>query len=205
MAIPKKYAEKYIDFDEIEDVLASVELVALLAPRVGDQPSFWKWIVIGAHSALRGAMVCAIADSTGTSVLTKKSAMGVLDFFYAEDGERGDYPGKRLAQFDELLERCQQGSPTCEPLVLTPNQRRDIKKLSVFRNKFAHFTPESWFIEKAGLPRIIGSALTATEELMKRPEVCYRYDEPKRERLTAALSTARCSLGLPGGADRLPY
>jgi hypothetical protein len=33
--------------------------------------------------------VCAIADNTGTSVLTKTSAMGVLDFFYAEDGERG--------------------------------------------------------------------------------------------------------------------
>jgi hypothetical protein len=33
MAIP----DKYLDFDEIEDVLTSVELVALLAPQVADR------------------------------------------------------------------------------------------------------------------------------------------------------------------------
>jgi hypothetical protein len=200
MAIPEKHVEKYIDFDEIEDVLTSLELVALLAAQVGDKPSCWKWMIIGAHSGLQGAMVCAFADSTGTSVLTKKSAKEMLEFLHADEDQQGEYPEEWLAQFDELLERCQQGSPICEPLVLTPEQRRDIKKLGVFRNEFAHFPPKSWWIEKVGLPRIIGVALTVTEELMKRPQVSYRYDESKRERLTMALSTARSSLGLPGGA-----
>jgi hypothetical protein len=53
MAIPNKY----IDFDEIEDVPTSIELVALLAPRVGNKPSLWKSIVIAAHSTLQGATV----------------------------------------------------------------------------------------------------------------------------------------------------
>jgi hypothetical protein len=189
-------SHKYVEFDEVEDVLTSVELVALLAPKVGDKPSFWKWIIIGAHSALQGAMVCALADSTGTSVLTKTSAEEVLRFFYADAGERGDYPEERLARFAELLERCQQRSPTYEPLVLTADQCRDIKRLHrVFRNKFAHFTPDSWFIEKVGLPRITGVALDVTEELMNR----YRWPvinlhKVKRGRLTAALSAARGAL-----------
>src|SRR5689334_16072885 len=109
-------SKKYVEFDEIEDVLASVELVAQLASQVGNKPSFWKWIIIGAHSALQGAMVCAFADSTGTSVLTKKSAEEVLASLYADDGELGSSPEERLAPFDELLFRCQQGSPTCDPL-----------------------------------------------------------------------------------------
>jgi hypothetical protein len=58
----------YIRFDEIEDVVVSVELVAYLAPILDAHPSYWKWIIVAAHSALQGAMVCVLADSTGTSV-----------------------------------------------------------------------------------------------------------------------------------------
>jgi hypothetical protein len=65
-------SDEYVRFDEFEDVLASVELVALLAPRVHDKPQYWKWIIVGAHSALQGAMVCAYVDSSGTSILKKK-------------------------------------------------------------------------------------------------------------------------------------
>jgi hypothetical protein len=108
----------------------------------------------------------------------------------------GDYPGEWLAQFDELLERCQQGSPPIfEPLVLTPEQRRDIKKLSAFRNDFAHFIPTGWWIEKVVLARIVGVALDVTEELMNpyRWQVIHHH-EAKRERLAVALGTARGAL-----------
>jgi hypothetical protein len=46
-----KPSEAYVRFDEFEDVLASVELVALLAPFVREDPQYWKWIIVGAHSA----------------------------------------------------------------------------------------------------------------------------------------------------------
>jgi hypothetical protein len=69
---PAIRSDEYVRFDEFEDVLASVELVALLAPRVHDKPQYWKWIIVGAHSALQGAMVCAYVDSSGTSILKKK-------------------------------------------------------------------------------------------------------------------------------------
>jgi hypothetical protein len=191
-------------------LLWSYILVALLAPEVRDKPSFWKWIVIAAHSALQGAMVCTFADSTGTSVLTKKSGKEMLNFLNAEEHEEGAYPGEWLSQFDELLERCQQGSPPIfEPLVLTPEQRRDIKKLSFFRNEFAHFTPKGWWIEKVIFPRIVGVALDVTEDLMNR----FRWQvindhQARRDRLTVALSTARSALhggnSDPTGPTRKP-
>jgi hypothetical protein len=196
MAIPEKFAEKYFDFDEIEDVLTSLDLIALLATQVQDKPPYWKWIMISAHSALQGAMVCAFADSTGTSILTKESAQEMLEFLHADKDQRGEYPKEWLAPFDELLERCRQGSPIFAPLVLSAEQLCDIKRLSRFRNAFVHFPPQGWWIEKAGLPRIVGVALTVTEELMKRPQVTYRYNECEGERLTTALSTARGLLGL---------
>jgi hypothetical protein len=66
--------DDYVSFNQYEDALASLELVALVAPLVRDKPQYWKWVIVGAHNALQGAMVCAYADSTGTSVLEKKSA-----------------------------------------------------------------------------------------------------------------------------------
>ena len=37
-----KPSEAYVRFDEFEDVLASVELVALLAPFVREDPQYWE-------------------------------------------------------------------------------------------------------------------------------------------------------------------
>jgi hypothetical protein len=52
--------DDYIRFDRFEDVVASVELVALIAPELRHNPSCWKWMIVGAQSALQGALVCAL-------------------------------------------------------------------------------------------------------------------------------------------------
>jgi hypothetical protein len=188
-------SDDYIYFDEIQDVLASVDLVALLAPLIRDKPQYWKWIITGAHSALQGAMVCAFADSSNTSILTKRSEANMLDWLNADVATRGEYPTERLAEFEDLLRRCLQGSHNCKPLVLTRQQCRDIRRLHrEFRNQFAHFIPTGWSIEKVGLSRIIGAALDAVEELMSRWQVTYRMEEDQRERLNKALHTVRLAL-----------
>jgi hypothetical protein len=119
--------DDYVSFSEHEDALASLELVALVAPLVRRKPRYWKWVIVGAHNALQGAMVCAYADSTGTSVLEKKSAKEMLEWLYADPTTRGPYPEERLAPypeerlapFGELLKRCVAGRRrTFEPLVL---------------------------------------------------------------------------------------
>src|SRR5215510_3143470 len=87
MKTPHEPSSDYIRFDEIEDVVVSAELVAHLAPLLDTHPSYWKWVIVAAHNAMQGAMVCALTDSTGTSVLDE-SAKKVLDWHNA--GMRGD-------------------------------------------------------------------------------------------------------------------
>jgi len=43
---------RYVHFDEQEDVLASLELMAEIVPLLKKRPSFWKWAIVGSHSAL---------------------------------------------------------------------------------------------------------------------------------------------------------
>ena len=73
MKTPHEPSRDYIRFDEIEDVVVSAELVAHLAPLLDAHPSYWKWIIVAAHNAMQGAMVCALTDSTGTSVLDESA------------------------------------------------------------------------------------------------------------------------------------
>jgi hypothetical protein len=185
-------ANDYVRFDQYEDMLVSLELVAHVAPLACEKPQHWKWMVVGAHSALQGAMVCALADSTGTSILTKKSAREMLAWLNADPATRGPDPDERLADFGELLKRCIARS---DLLVLTPKQRKDIRSLhDHFRNNFVHFTPKGWSIEKAWLPRMVGTAMDAAEVLMRQHNVIVHIDEDQQQRLTDALTTVRSHL-----------
>jgi hypothetical protein len=187
-------AGDYISFDEIGDVLASVDVIAVLAPTLDANPLRWKWVLLAAHSAMQGAMVCAHADSANTSILSKRSEAKLWDWLNADEETRGQYPTERLAEFGDLLRKCLRGSHSCAPLVLTRAQCKDIKRLHQLRNSFTHFTPKGWAIEKVGLPRIIGVALDVVEELMNRSQVIYRVDDDQQEHLRGALSTARIAL-----------
>jgi hypothetical protein len=187
----------YIRFnDEFEDVLASVELVALVAPRLCDNPSLWKWMIVGAQSALQGAMVCALVEDA--SVLKPANPENKKA---AQEAAELDIPQQliedHLEEFDVLLKRCIRGNDFCEPLVLTTKQRENISKLhSEFRNRFIHFTPKGWSIEKAYLSPMICTALDAMEALMSRDVVINRFDARDRQvRLTTALQTVRDALG----------
>jgi len=185
-------SDDYVRFDECEDVLVSLELVAHFAPLLSEKPRYWKWMIVGAHSALQGAMVCALADSTGTSILTKKSATEMLTWLNADPATRGPHPDERLAEFGELLKRCIARS---DLLMLTPKQRKNIKRLhDHFRNNFVHFTPKGWSIEKAGLPWIVGAAIDAAEALMRQHNVIVHMNEDEQQRLTDALTTVRSHL-----------
>jgi hypothetical protein len=156
-------SDNYVRFDEREDVLASMDLLELITPLLGRRSALWKWAIIGTQSALQGAMVCALADTTGTSVLTPKSGGKLLDWLQSRDPDRGAPPEERLAEFGVLLEK----SIRELGLELSEQQEKDIRRLhDYFRNRFSHFIPMGWGIEKAGLPRIVEAALDAVEKLM---------------------------------------
>jgi hypothetical protein len=79
MKTPHEPSSDYIRFDEIEDVVVSAELVAHLASLLDIHPSYWKWVIVAAHNAMQGAMICALADSTGTSVLDESAKKGWIE------------------------------------------------------------------------------------------------------------------------------
>jgi hypothetical protein len=186
-------SDEYIRFDQYEDVVASLELVAKLAPLVGEKPQCWKWMIIGAHSALQGAMVCALFDRAAVlkkaNPKNKKAAKQETASGVPQEWIEG-----RIEVFQVLLKRCVAGNRFCEPLVLTLEQRADIGKLHrEYRNDFVHFAPhQGWAIAKVKLPPMIEAALFATEDLMGRYYVMGNLDE--QQRLTDALVSARAHL-----------
>ncbi len=186
-------AKHLLHFDEIEDVLSSLDLLALVLPLVRNQLSYWKWTIVAAHAGFQGAMVCALRDTSGVSILEKQCAREMLEWFDTQKGER---PDERLANFATLLRRCRKAS--CmdgRPLKIGDAQIHDIKRLNRdFRNNFAHFIPKGWSIEKAGLPRIISAAVDATETLMGHPRVVYRLTGNRKRRLAHRLNAIRAGL-----------
>jgi hypothetical protein len=184
-------ARGYVSYDEIEDVLTSTDLLALVIPKLNEHPAHWKWAIIAAQNGLQGAIVCALHDSIGASVLSEKSTAAVLDW---HDKPQGKYPRERLAEFWTLFRRfCRQNPSLKEKIARL--QIRDIHKLHRhFRNNFEHFTPKTWSIEKAGLPRIIGTAIDFIEIAMQNNRVVYRLTGNKITRLKNNFTVARAGL-----------
>lgn len=163
---------EYIRFDEVADVVSSVNLGARLVTQLETESHLWKWMIVATHSALQGAFVCAMSGSAGVGALDKKSQNAVNTHIEeSRTNDEAQWPQVRLADFNELLKRAEQAE--CmnylggTPLTLTKQEREDLKRLhKVFRNNFIHFTPKGWSIESVGLPRIILTAFKATETIM---------------------------------------
>lgn len=184
---------QYIRADERQDVVASLELCALLLTHVRTRPQIWKWLLIAAHNAVQGGMVCALSGTTGTGALDKKSAAEMLDFLQDGNPSQGSMPSEKLADFNELLKRARRAEAMQyldgKPLDLTPAQTQDLKKLHDLRNRLVHFTPKGWSIEMAGLPRIIGAAIEAATQLMAHPSVDLQFSPAERKRHRSAIKS----------------
>ena len=177
--------------NEFEDALFSVETVARRLPETEDEPLNWKWVIIGMHNALQGAMVCALSGTDGTGALTPGSQSNVMQ--YLTKGTRGAEPF--MADFISLLERAAdpalvRDGPALDHL--SPDDHRDLVKLNDLRRGFSHFTPKGWSIETAGLPRIILIAAGCIERLLlKNNRALVHLDQEKQQKLTKALTIMR--------------
>jgi hypothetical protein len=183
-------AADWVRFDEYEDVLASTELLAIVAPNLRKQPSNWKWMILAAHNGLQGALVCAIQDTSGTSILDKKSATKVLNYLETPEG---DMPQQRLADFTTLFRKYRKKYP-CNGTI---QQLKQIRRLhQEFRNNFAHFVPAGWSIEVAMLPQIVESALDLIEAAMQQEQVVMHLSGNRKRRLQRNLAATRAALAL---------
>ena len=181
-------AKQFIRFDEIEDVLSSLDLLSLVVALVNKEPSYWKWVIIAAHASLQGAMICALRDSSGVSIFEREFAREMLKWFNSPIEERliEERPQERLADFNTLVTRCRKAR--CmegHPLKIGEAQARDIKFLhKEFRNEFAHFV----------LPRMMRAAVDATEMLLAHPRIARKLSGNKKRRLTHRLKATRAAL-----------
>jgi hypothetical protein len=182
-------ARDWVKFNEYENVLASTDLLALAVSQLREQPSNWKWMMLAAHDALQGAMVCAGQNTSCTNILNKQSEKETLDWL---DKLEGDEPAQYLADFLTLLKKYRKKYPSS---AITADQLNDIRKLhNQFRNNFAHFTPKGWSIEIAMLPKIIGNALNLVEMAMHQHQVTIHLSGNMKRRLAKNLTVTRAGL-----------
>lgn len=165
----------FAEFDEIENAIVSLELLTEVLPRCREQLAMWKWAIIIAHDALQAAIVCEVADTTGTSVLSKKSARAMLKWL---DDAAGLYPEERLADFGSLLSK----SPLSDA-----HLQKHILKLHELRNEFVHFTPKSWLLAVEDLPKVVGSVGLAAFLLLKG-RAAYLLTGKKKRRIEIAVA-----------------
>jgi hypothetical protein len=189
--------EGWLRTDEHADVVASFDLLGIVSPLLLRHPPMWKWLIVGAHSALQGAIVCALSGSAGIGALEAKLQAAMLERMQSDTGV---WPRERLAPFPVLLKWARDARRMAEfagkPLTLTAAERKDLAKLNKLRNKFVQFTPTGWSIESTGLPRIVLTALEKAEHLMlNHPSARLRLTDRQVQEIEVNAGIARAVLG----------
>lgn len=185
--------DQWIGFNEFEDVVSSLELVALLAKDVATNQTLWKWIIIAMQNAVQAAMVLALAGSDQCGALTSKSQQQTRKWL---DNPTNKQPRQQMADYGELLCRVQKPQlMSGPPLVMSAEEIKNLKRLNdELRRDFAHFHPKGWGIHLSYMLNIMPVALTAVEFLLstQRSPITHLTDEQKT-RITNSLATARAS------------
>lgn len=187
----------YLQTDEREDAVCSVELCVELLPRVVQKVGYWKWILASAHSAVQGALVCVLSGSAGVGCLDDRSSAAMIDYFERSRVDQNcPKPKTRMADFLTLVKRARMADWMSEfggkPLVLQDGEFQDLILLNKLRRDFIHFEPKGWSIELGGLPRVLLNATNVIEFcLLRHPSGALRIDEAQHERLKSALNSVR--------------
>lgn len=145
-------------------IRAESELQAACAGDLGR----WFFAVTDIHQALTAALVSALSGTMGIGALVPRDQAAWIERLDAT-GE-GPFPRERIAPFAQLVERAQDpvyANNMGGTLVLTAQHQKDLIALNTFRDDLAHVKPRSWSLEVAGLPRIVGAAAAALDQLYK--------------------------------------
>lgn len=65
---------RYVEFDECQDVLASLDQCVMCLEQTERSNGAWKWVILSLHSALQGAMVCHLSGTAQVGALTSRCA-----------------------------------------------------------------------------------------------------------------------------------
>jgi hypothetical protein len=195
-------ASESVYFDEFEDAVVALELVATLSGDVRENPSLWKWMIIGAQNAVQAAMVLVLKGTDGCGALQVSSQQKNREWWLQDSEEDDDQPQQPkvfMDYYEALLCRVkQQQFMEGPPLVVSAEDCKRLKSLNKLRGKFAHFNPKGWRIEIKLLLSIMTATLDTIEHLLTtqdRVRVTFSDNQQER-RIGTALKTLRTKLDL---------
>jgi hypothetical protein len=190
ISITDEQGDAFVRFDEFEDVVLALELVAMLAKDVRERPQLWKRIVTGMQNAMQGAMAVTLAGTDGCGALRHKSQLRNCEWLNNITSER---PVRVMADYPTLLARAQNAElMQGPPLAVSADELRTRERLNEVRREFAHFNPMGWSIGLNYLLNIMPVALTAVAFLLQERPLIH-LSEGQKTRISDALATARNS------------
>jgi hypothetical protein len=131
------------EYDAVHSICAALDSLRLVDKR----PHYWKWFIVGLHSAIQGALVLALNNDN--SVLVQKP--GVSRKMLAAFAGDQDFPSPYMDNFLGLYckamnaEHLRQGAI---PVPDNPVHLRAIRTLDELRDEFLHFNYKTWSIER---------------------------------------------------------
>lgn len=184
---------EFVSFDEFEDAVAALELVASQSSELRTNPTAWKWVITATQNALQASMVLALMGTDGCGALTDKSQKRNRAWLRNHAGNR---PPTIMADYVTLLERVQKASLVeGPPLKPSAEEYRNLERVNELRRQFAHFNPVGWAIELKYLLNVMPPALNAIEHLLTtqdRPQI--HFTDGQKKRINDALTRTRKSL-----------
>lgn len=148
--------DQWFQTDEAEDVVASLKILRDCIQRVQIDAHYWKWIVLSAHSAVQGAIVCHLSGSMQIGALTKTSATNVVNsleagFERARKEERMASPREMFRRLSDQAERLEMAGEVFD----CSAEETFFGLICDLRDEFTHFTPKHWVLGLSALPMMI--------------------------------------------------
>lgn len=163
--------EIWLRTDEREDILASLRMVSSSCDTAIADPSAWKWIVIGSHSALQGVMTLHLGFGNDLLVASPEDANAWLD---AHDNGT-PYPDMMMDGFLCLYRKIKKHEIFGYLFKPSGTQGGSIRRLNRLRNQFTHFMPKGWSVELGGMPGICIDCLDVADQIAKN-SLCNRWE-----------------------------
>lgn len=152
--------ETWLRIDEREDILASLELVSSCSKLAKTDLTYWKWVIVGTHNALQGAMAFYLGVGNNFLLAKQKDAESWL--MAIREGR--DYSIK-MDIFSNLYKKIKSDPVYGYKFNPCGQQDASVEELNYYRNKFTHFMPQGWSIEVSGFPSICLDCLDIVKEL----------------------------------------
>jgi hypothetical protein len=196
----------YFDFDEIDNAIDNLEMVAHFLSSSFEMK--WKWVCITLYQALYGLAIAALRGGDARlTVYDKRKDSGkaialqankvspsiIASCFGVSEEKVNEWLANPwLISFDEAIARLQREENfqplDFRPLILSDDERRSLERLSKeFRNEFEHFSPKRWAIAQSEFPKIVEDVLRVINYIGLESQFL-TMSNPQEKKLKTAIS-----------------